>query len=461
MKTILSTLFAASLTIGAYAQMPEMKYVATAAQLKLETVQPKMQLTVTNPNSSFYHDAPVCVALPKDCAYKSATVRNASRKEIPSQMDDLDGDGIMDELSFVADLSAGAKEKYTVTFSTRQAAPDRYPARVHAQMYIKDKDKKRSYLEKQHIAVDTISEVVDNMYSVMYHHGPAMENEYFAFRVYFDSKQSPDLYGKHRRQLELQKGMWYSHEIPDTARKYQLGDDIIKVLKTVSVGALRGWDESLDDPSYVNNAPGTQDPCLLMYDPFKWRQARIVTKGPVRTIVDMNLQGWQYKGHTLNLKSRYVLYAGNRECQIIQQIDPADGKSVKDLEFVTGVLKVGAFNTDSVELAILKYTFDDKGFCASYGKDWPDGNHVKYPTMQAVGLAVSIPQQYLTRTIDRKEQVMYGVKPAADNSIIYRMSFCAGDMETFAPHGWDKWNPFRWFGWGKMWAEQRPVIVEL
>ena len=422
-----------------------------------------ISVTLQNPNKQALRDAPVCIAVPADANYKSATVI-IDGKEIPSQMDDLDEDGRMEELAFVVDIAKKGKLKAEITFHTEAASADRYPQRVHAQMWFKDTDKKRSYTEKRHIPTDTVSERVDNMYSKMMHHGPAFENEMVAYRVYFDKKQSTDLYGKRVRQLELADGLWYSSEVPSLVKERNFGDDIILVGQTISIGTLRGWDDSKDDPAFATKPSGSKipDPCMVMIDPFDYRQAHIMAKGPVRTVVDMNVEGWQYKGRKLDLKSRYILYAGNRECQVIQYVKAADGKSepLSKLEFVTGVLKVGCFNTDSTALAGLHYIHDDKGLCASYGKDWPDGNHKLYPVMSAAALAVSIDPAYVTRTIDRKEQILYGIHTDEEGQITYRMAFCAPDKEgaelTPSP-----WTPKSWFAWCKNWNKIKPIVVKI
>lgn len=421
-----------------------------------------LSLTLTNPNRQALTDAPVSVPLPVGNSAKSATV-TIGGNEIPCQLDDLDGDGVMDELAFVVNIGRRAKLKAEVVLSDEVAPADRYPNRVHAQMWFKDNDKSRSYTEKQHIPTDTVSEVVDNMYSKMMHHGPAFENEMVAYRIYFDQKQSTDLYGKRIRQLELADGLWYSSEVPELVNERQFGDDIILVGQTISVGALRGWDDSLDDPSFATTpAQGkVKDPCMQMMAPFKWRQAHIIARGPVRTVVDMNVEGWEYKGRHLDVKSRYILYAGNRDCHVVHYID-APISELKDLdkeEFVTGVMKVGIFNTDSTSLAGLHYMSDGKGLCASYGKDWPDGNHKLYPQMSAAALAVSIPRREVTRLIDRKEQVLYGVHPSKRGVIRYRIAFCAPDKE--GPELTDKpWTPKRWFEWCKKWSKIKPLKVK-
>ena len=441
----------------------EMKYVATTAQTQIETIGKKgiVTLEVTNPNASEYKDAPVCVKLPEGLKYKSATVR-VEGVELPSQLDDLNGDGIYDELSLVVDLAANESKTLEVTFGKKPLPGDRYENRVFTDMRLRVVKKGRTIdLRKENYQIDTLSEVEDTHYSDVYPHGLCFENEIMGYRVYFNASHGTDLYGKRVPQLELDRSMWYTPEIRDSAALYNYGEDIIVVGSTATIGTLRGWDDAKWDPAYLNTVADRRsvDPCMQMITPFDWRQAHIVAKGPVRTVVDMNVEGWQYKGHKLNLKARYILYAGNREHQIVNQLEDQDGQSLEGLEFVTGVMKVGSLNSDSIDVAMLKYTYDNKGFCASYGKDWPDPNHVLFPYMSKAALALSIPTANVTRTLDRREQVLYGLKLNADGSVIYRAAAAAPDLETFAPYEDGRWNYKRWFEWSQQWNEHKAAVV--
>ncbi len=448
----------------------EMAYVASTAQAKIETIGKKgvVSLEVKNPNATEYKDAPVCVKLPAVFKYKSATVTVAGQ-EIPSQLDDLNGDGVADELSLVIDLAANESKTLDVTFGKKPLAADRYESRVFTDMRMRVVKKGRTIdLREENYKIDTISEVEDTHYSDVYPHGLCFENEVMGYRVYFNAGHGTDLYGKRTAQLELDRSMWYTPEIRDSAAIYGYGEDYIVVGATASLGTLRGWDDSKWDPAYLNTVADRRsiDPCMQNITPFDWRQAHIVAKGPVRTVVDMNVEGWQYQGHKLNLKARYILYAGNREHQIVNQLEEVldNGQltrenGLQDLEFVTGVMKVGSLNSDSIDEAMIKYEFDGHGYCASYGKDWPDPNHKLFPYMSKAALAVSIPQTNVTRTLDRREQILYGLKLNADGSVIYRAACAAPDLETFAPYADGRWNYKRWFEWAKAWSLQQPAVV--
>lgn len=450
----------------------EMKYVASTAQATISTIDKKgvVTLEVSNPNETAMKDAAVCVKLPAEMGkWKSATVR-VEGQEIPSQLDDLNSDGKWDELSLVIDLAPKASKTLEVTFGKKPLPQDRYESRVFTDMRLRVVKKGRTIdLRKENYQIDTLSEVEDTHYSDVYPHGLCFENEVMGYRVYFNASHGTDLYGKRVPQLELDRSMWYTPEIRDSAAIYNYGEDYIIVGQTATLGTLRGWDDSKDDPNYLNTPSGAKiaDPCMVKIEPFDWRQAHIVAKGPVRTVVDMNVEGWLYKGHKLNLKARYILYAGNREHQIVNQLCRISDQGeeitagLNNMEFVTGVMKVGSLNHDSVDVAIQQYIKDDLGFCASYGKDWPDGNHKLFPYMSKAALALSIPTENVTRTIDRREQILYGIHPNMDGSIIYRAACAAPDLETFAPYEDGRWNYERWFEWARQWKETKPAIVTI
>ena len=473
MKQLLILAAAAlTLTTATAQQHPEMSYVASTAQAQIEAIGKKgiVEVDVTNPNATDYKDAPVCIKLPADLQkWRSATV-TVDGTEIPSQLDDLNGDGKWDELSLVVDLKPSETRTLQVTFGKKPLPADRYESRVFTDMRLRVVKKGRTIdLRKENYQVDTLSEVEDTHYSDVYPHGLCFENELMGYRVYFNASHGTDLYGKRVPQLELDRSMWYTPEIRDSAALYNYGEDYIIVGQTATLGTLRGWDDSKDDPNYLNTPSGAKvvDPCMVKIEPFDWRQAHIVAKGPVRTVVDMNVEGWLYKGQKLNLKARYILYAGNREHQVVNQLcRVADNgeqltADLDKVEFVTGVMKVGSLNHDSVDVAIQKYIYNGHGFAASYGKDWPDGNHKLFPYMSKAALAISIPETNVTRTIDRREQILYGVKLNADGSIIYRCVCAAPDLETFAPYADGRWNWERWFEWSQQWSQQQAAVVNV
>ena len=79
-----------------------------------------MTVTLQNPGNTILQQSPVEIAGIE--GYRSARV-TVDGKEVPSQLDDLDGDGGADHLFFLADMKAKGQNKATIAL-WRKAMPD-------------------------------------------------------------------------------------------------------------------------------------------------------------------------------------------------------------------------------------------------------------------------------------------------------------------------------------------------
>ncbi|MEG1586804.1 MAG: DUF4861 domain-containing protein [Bacteroidales bacterium] len=383
------------------------------AQFRLPQLKQKVRIEVTNPSKEARADEPVSICFPEG-KYRSVTVWDG-KQEIASQMDDLDCSGMPEELAFVVNLKGKEKKVLTLIF-TEQATPERYKPRVHAQMFFRDKQNNAI------IPTDTASSPTGNLYSSLHHHGPAFESELMAYRLYFDQKQTVDLYGKYKKQLELAESLWYP---TDEQLAKGFGDDILRVSGSVGIGTLKGWAGN----KAVHIAPVSN------------REAHILAKGPVRTVVDMNVTGWEYQGETVDVKSRFILFAGQRECEVIQQFTTP---AAKKLTFATGVQRIKGS----------EHLSDGKGMTAVWGTNWPVNDTIKY-AKQTLGLAVEIPEHYLVKEVEDKANYLYEIRPDENGQIRYRMTVCA-EKENFGV----KSAP-AFFDYVNGWKEKQPVRIRL
>ena len=167
-----------------------------------------ISVEVTNSWSKDKSDAPVVLKI-KDLQpgfrVRSAVVMNGS-EEIPSQLDDLNGDLKADELAFVMDIPAQSKKTLAITLSSAQADKT-YPARVFAEMLIRDA-KKQKHAPTQSVTVPGTT----NFYNMLHGHGPMFESELVAYRVYFNQKQTVDPYGKFKKGLEIKESGFYPND---------------------------------------------------------------------------------------------------------------------------------------------------------------------------------------------------------------------------------------------------------
>lgn len=316
----------------------------------------------------FRENCPVVIAAPE---WANGVKVTAEGKEIPSQLDKALG-----EAAFVADVTVTGEFK--VTFTERPNKKE-YEPRVNAQMWWKNED---GTLSER----DTLFSFKDDMYRKLHHHGPAIESEKAAYRVYFDKKQTIDTYGKKREQLELRRSMWYSTPEQLAAG---FGHDNLRVFGSIGVGVLKGWDPEKG---------------MTHITDFKRREARVLAKGPVRAIMEMAVEGWNYCGRELSMTSRYIIYAGHSDVQVENRIEGDH----KGLTFVTGVMKMAGTSVRRSERAV-----------SQIGVDHPENDFEKWPK-ETVALAVALPDEVeiLSRE-DDKLSYLFQVTPNEQGEIDY------------------------------------------
>lgn len=378
----------------------------------------KIEVIVENPWNAEKVDEPVVIdlsSLGAGFTVKSATVFDGTN-EIPSQLDDMNGDTRADELAFVINLPASGKKTLNVILSSLKSDKT-YPARVYAEMLFRT-SKKNKYAKGYAIYADGASDT----YNVQHHHGAAFESELVAYRIYFNEKQTTDLYGKFHKGLELEESQFYP---TDEQLKRGFGDDVIKVNSSCGAGTLRGWD-------------GTQS---TLIKPVAVRGQRILASGPVRTIVDAEVKGWQYQNKELNMINRYTLYAGHRDAQVDVLFDAPLDKEV----FCTGVQNI----TGHADMFS-----DHNGLVASWGTDWPVNDTVKYKK-ETVGLATYIPKKYVVKETSDKENFLYTISAPGKSSFRYYTSFTSC-KETFGYPDKEKW-----FAYVQEWkkALEQPIKI--
>ena len=225
------------------------------------------------------------IVLASDASTVEQDASAIETEELPSQVDDLDGDGKADELAFQIDLAPHQTRIVTVSYGNQDRI---WRLRGHYQQ-------RTAALFSRKIE------------------GLGWESERVAFRVYFDSRNAIDLYGKRRATLQL--GMYaspdytYHDESPE-------GRDIYKVGDAIGIGSVA----AMVDGKTIKVAE------------VKERKWRIISSGPVRTIVELQYNGWNAGGKIIDLRSRITQWAEERGFTHTIFANSAD-----DLEFVTGL----------------------------------------------------------------------------------------------------------------------------
>ena len=401
-----------------------MKYLFLAFALCMPvamSAQQTLNICVKNPLSVDRTDQPVVLSLQEYGEVRSALV-TCDNQEIPCQLDDINLDEQFDELCFLTDLKGKEQKNYTVTLF-KEGEPRTYPARVYAEMLMRNDKVKEKNKHNNFVSSLTVRGDCANSYNLLHHHGVDFESELNGIRIYFDKRQTLDLYGKFQKRLELQATQFYTQ---DDQKKAGYGDDVLWVGNTFGLGAFRGWDG--------------KEPTMI--DPVKNRTQRVISYGPLRTIVEIIDQGWQLPNtQTVNMTLRYTQYAGHRDTDV----DVFFNRDVKGEKFSTGVINVKGSEEFS----------DKKGLRACWGTDYPSTDTIKW-SRETVGLGILIPRQHIvSEEIANKDNYAFVVK--TDNRhLTYKVVYCSAN-ETFGFH-----SAKEWFQWLKTWRKEveTPVLVE-
>ena len=382
-------------------------------------------VTVTNPQKECRSDVPVILSLSSYDEVRSALV-TVDGREIPCQLDDLNQDETFDELCFLVDLGKKEQKEYTITLYEK-GEPRPYPARVYAEMVMANTKDKKLKKNQQNNYIESITARGDAAYTynLQHHHGVDFESELNGIRIYFDARQTLDLYGKHNKQLELKETQFYTDQ-EQKAKGY--GDDVLWVGQTFGLGAFRGWDGT--KPTHV--------------EPVRTRTQRIISYGPLRTIVELVDRGWKVDTakEPVNMTIRYTQYAGHRDTDV----DVYFNKDVNDYRFSTGIINVKGSEEYS----------DKKGLRACWGADFPTNDTIN-GKRETVGLAVLVPQKYIvSEEPANKDNYAYVLKVNGKH-MAYKVTYTSAH-ETFGYH-----SAKEWFDHLKVWRKEveAPVIVKI
>jgi unsaturated chondroitin disaccharide hydrolase len=242
-----------------------------------------IKVAVTNPSSSTRSGADIVIPIAEirklapdfKPGAMIVTVSNASTleedasvlqtAELPSQVDDLKGDGKADELAFQLDLAPHQTRIVTISYG--------HGARIW---------RLRSDYKQRTAAL--FSRKIE---------GLGWESERVAFRIYFDPRNAIDIYGKRRPTLQLA-----TYASPDYAYHDESpnGRDMFKVGDSIGIGAIAAMVEGK----------------LIKVADVKERKWRILASGPVRSIVELEYDGWNAAGKVIQLQSRITQWAGER-----------------------------------------------------------------------------------------------------------------------------------------------------
>ena len=312
-------------------------------------------------------------------------------KELPSQVDDLDGDGKADELAFQVDLAPRQSRIVTISYGEGD--------RIW---------RLRSDYKQRTAAL--FSPKIE---------GLGWESERVAFRIYFDPRNAIDIYGKHRPTLQL--AMYASPEYAYHDESPE-GRDMFKVGDSIGIGAVAAM----------------VDGKLIKVADVKERKWRILSSGPVRSIAELEYDGWNAAGKIIHLRSRITQWAGERGFEHAISAD-----SGNNFAFVTGLpVKSGIFPVNS-----------EKDSPVTWIATW--GEQVVAPGATATE---KIPGQNLGLAVLTTAQGAEPRDEAKNHLVEFRLK--DGSAAWYAMAAWDQEGSNRKIGfWNELETQEHPSLV--
>lgn len=408
------------------------KWLLTLAMLPVMATGQEYKATIeVNSNTGgAKKDAPVVLRL-SDFKGLDFDVRSASLvydgQPIACQLDDMDNDGLKDELCFVCDMKPGEQKSFDLTFSGKSQT-NTFTPRVYADIQLDDKKKKHPFITSLEAPGESY------LYNDFYHHGVAFESELTAYRIYFDERQNIDLYGKKSYRLELHDTGFYT---TSDQQQSGYGNDVLWAGQSVGCGTLKLWD-------------GT--------GPQNWKQVRtrgqrLVSSGPVRNVIEVTDRGVETYASTepYHVRTVYTQYAGHRDVRVDIYLDRAIEKPF----LCTGVQKIGISDEALVSNGGVKSEgfVTATGLAASWGSDYPEmGKKEQFPP-EPVGLAVLVPEAYVSSVKTDELNYLIVLGKGGQQSFHYHICFGAA-KETDGYH-----NAKEWFEYAKGWSPEESVTA--
>lgn len=252
-----------------------------------------------------------------------------------SQFDDMNLDGEWDEVALLCNLNENSHTTVTVHFIRAEEYPV-FITRTNIRFGIsEDKDNQFHDVNTCKLDPEHIPQEEPRPYQF---EGPGWENDVVAFRLYFDSRNGKDIFGKTKSKMILDQVIDGYHELQDW------GMDILKVGTSLGAGSLA----IVANDSIVR---------LGNIEDVTFKQ---IAEGPVRSVFDLIYKDWDVNGKLFDLTERITIWAGKYWYQSELFLDRGEGLQ----ELIAGIVNMQSeelFNYSNDDFTAI-FTFDNQSY---------------------------------------------------------------------------------------------------
>jgi hypothetical protein len=298
-------------------------YVSVVLLLISSCSKPGLQIVLENTSDFPRTDEPVVInrdtllkKFDKMPANLVPVIKTVDGNEIPSQADDLDGDGQWDELFTLINFLPGQQLKVRLEFVKKEEVPA-YPVRAN----VRFGDIHPPYKEiSEYERLKSTETEISSQYFQM--EGPAWENDNVAFRNYYDARNGIDIFGKRITAMILDSvGVGTRknyHELRDW------GMDILKVGNSLGAGA-------------IGIQVGGNIYRVGLCDTGSYK---LLVDGPLRSIFRLTYKGCMAGQHTYNIIHEISIWGGSHFYKSIVKLLQPTGTE----QLVTGIVNLQCDN---------------------------------------------------------------------------------------------------------------------
>lgn len=239
---------------------------------------------------------------------------------LPYQLDDMDGNGIWDEVAILLNFAAGESKVVTCSQVPAKEYPE-FEKRTNLRLGIHQEEggyKEVDYYEA--LPCSTDFKIIAQGESVSW------ENDKIAFRVYFDCRNVKDLFGKLKPELIIDK--IHTPEIKNYHALNDWGMDVLHCGSSLGSGGI-----ALLKNDSLHRLGAT--------DFYAYQK---IAEGPVRSVFDLIYKGWHVEDDVLEATERITIYPGKYWFQSEVTVKNAPEGSQIVTGIVTSLLKREPFS---------------------------------------------------------------------------------------------------------------------
>ncbi|MFN5640961.1 MAG: DUF4861 domain-containing protein [Sphingobacteriales bacterium] len=264
-------------------------------------------------------------------------LRTAEGKDIATQFDDLNGDGIWDELVFLYSFKAGEELKLSATVSESKPLVSAVQ-RAHVR-HMRKLDGTEFGPDLQVDSVPSGQPATDFTKVKLppfLTEGPAWENDKVGFRLYFDIRNGKDIWGKKTAEMVLDRVGKFDQASYHEEQTW--GMDVLKVGKSLGAGALalqvgdsliRLGGVNMGKIIYQKIADGPIRAIFRLFYP-EWRV--LENAKPVHVTEEISIWGGQYFS-----ESKVTIRNAPADARIVTGIVNLKSKQVNELKELNAI----------------------------------------------------------------------------------------------------------------------------